>query len=185
MPRNPTSTITDLKKPRTAPAPTATSIRAYGKTLALALDAMKLGAAEAALASARGKPGAKDALANLCWRIKATEFEIELNDQAVALAMAEDAAAEAAWRAAIQEMDPEEIIEGIGKDVCCGRCTVGVFCVITAAAAHAGPVCGHPVKSRHLFQIDQAGRVLFPYRDTPRAREIYAAACRKLRVPTS
>jgi hypothetical protein len=174
----------DAIVPDTPPAPTAKAVRGHRQTLELALEALKAGAAKLALASARGKAGAQDALAALYLKIRATEFEIECNHQAFELAKREDAAAEVEWRAAIQTMDPEEIIGGISKNSCCSRCTPGFNggCVITASAPYAGSTCGHPVKERHLFHLDPNGKRFFPYRDNPRASEIFDAACKKLNV---
>jgi hypothetical protein len=173
---------TALKSQTAPPAPTATAVRAHAKTLALALDALQAAAPALALESAKGQFGAKDALQNLIWKMKTIEFELELSDRVVALAMAEDAAAEAAWRSAIQTLDAEEVIAGIGKEKCCSRCTPGVHCVITAAAPHAGGTCGHPVLSQHLQYLDETGRRHFRYEDDPRCQEIYAAASRRLKI---
>jgi hypothetical protein len=169
--------------PLDLPAPTAKAVRAHRRTLELSLDALKAGAAELALASARGKVGAQDALAALFGKIRAIEFEIECNHQAFELATAEDVAAEIAWRAAIQTMDPEEIISGIGKESCCRRCTPGIShgCVLTAGAPWAGSDCGHPVRQRHMYGRDETGQRIFPYRDTPAAK-VFNAACKRLKV---
>jgi hypothetical protein len=166
------------------PAPTAKTVRAHRQTLELSLRALQASAAELALASARGKAGAKDALAALYLKIRATEFEIECNHAAAELATQEDAAAEVAWRVAIQTLAPEDIIAGIGKDLCCGRCTPGSpqGCVITASAPYAGGACGHPIRERHLFNIDDRGLRQFRYRSTPQASKIFDAACEKLNV---
>src|SRR6266850_5072768 len=168
-----------IEIPTEPPMPTAKAVRAHRQTLEMSLDALKAGAAELALASARGKAGAQDALAALYGKIRATEFEIECNHEVYELAMREDAAAEVAWRAAIQTMDPEEIIAGIGKESCCRRCTPGIVggCVLTASAPYAGSACGHPVKERHQFNRDETGQRLFRYRDTPKASKVFDAAC--------
>jgi hypothetical protein len=169
---------------RPSPAPAAKAVRAHRRTLELSLDALKAGAAEPALASAKGRAGAQDALAALYLKIRAIEFEIECNHAACELAAREDAAADVAWLAAIQTMDPGEIVAGLGRDACCRRCTPGIpgGCVITAAAPYASSTCGHPVKERHLFHRDAEGRRIFPYRDNPQASKIFDAACRKLKV---
>ena len=166
------------------PAPTAKTVRAHRKTLELSLKALQASAVELALASARGKAGAKDALAALYLKIRSTEFEIECNHAAAELATQEDAAAEVAWRAAIQTMAPEEIIAGISKESCCRRCTPGIpgGCVITASAPYAGDACGHPIRERHLFYIDDRGLRKFRYRDNPQASRIFDAACKRLGV---
>ena len=177
-----------MSKPETIslnrPAPTATAVRAHRQTLELSLTALRASAADLALASAKGKAGAKDALAALYLKINATIFEIDCNHAAAELATREDAAAEVAWRAAIQTMDPEEIIEGIGKEKCCDRCTRGISggCVITAPAPYAGATCGHPIREKHLFPLDDRGRRFFPYHDNPQAARIFSEACRRLRV---
>jgi hypothetical protein len=170
--------------PLEPPAPTAKAVRAHRQTLELSLRALQASGAELALASARGKAGAKDALAALYLKIRATEFEIECNHAAAELSTQEDAAAEVAWRAAIQTMDPEEIIAGIGKDSCCGRCTPGIpgGCVITASAPYAGGACGHPIRERHLFYINDRGLRQFRYRDDPQSSQIFDAACKRLGV---
>ena len=169
--------------PLDPPAPTAKAVRAHRRTLELSLDALKAGAAELALASARGRTGAQDALAALYGKIRATEFEIECNDQACGLATVEDAAAEVAWRAAIQTMEPQEIIAGIDRESCCRRCQPGINggCVITASAPYAGSTCGLPVRERHSFGLDEMGRRIFPYRDTQASR-VFDAACDELKV---
>jgi hypothetical protein len=166
------------------PAATAKAVRAHRRTLELSLDALKAGAAQLALASARGEPGAQDDLAALCLKIWTTEFEIFCNHAAAELATQQDTAAEVSWRQSIQTMDPEEIIAGIGKELCPHRCTPGINggCVITASAPYAGSTCGHPVKQRYLFHRDEKGQWKFPYHDNPRASEIFDAACEKLNV---
>jgi len=166
------------------PAPTAAAVRAHRRKLESSLVALKASAAQSALASARGEAGAEEALAGLYLKIRATEFEIECNPAAFELANQQDTAAEAAWRASIQRMDPAEIIAGIDKEACCRRCTPGSpgGCVLTASAPYSGGTCSHPVRERHLFNLDERGRRLFPYRSTPQASILFDAACEKLKV---
>jgi hypothetical protein len=170
--------------PLDPPVPTARLVRAHRQTLELALEALKASAADLALASARGKAGAQDDLAALYLKIRTTEFEIFCNHAAAELATQQDTAAEVSWRASIQTMDPEDIIAGIGKNLCCSRCTHGIpnGCVITASAPYAGSTCGHPVKERHLFHINDRGLRQFRYRDDPQASRIFDAACKRLGV---
>jgi hypothetical protein len=176
--------MTTAFKSQTAPAPIAMSIRAHGKTLALKIDALRAGAAKLVLDEARGKTGAFEALTDLYLKLKILEFALELNGQAVELARQEDAHNDACWRAAIQTLDPDEIVEGISKGGCCAKCTPGVNggCVITNPAPHAGPTCGHPILTKDLQFIDEVGKRHFRYEKNPRALEIYKAACRKLKV---
>lgn len=125
-------TIVPLKPP-TATKP---AVIAHRRTLELERDALRAGAVELAVASAKGDIEARSTLASTPAKLAALQFEIDLNHQAQELAHAQDAAAETAWRAAIQSMEPEEIIAGIGKDSCCGRCMPGIAggCVLTASA---------------------------------------------------
>jgi hypothetical protein len=166
------------------PAPTKPILLAHRRTLELERDALRAGAVELAVASAKGDLAARTTLAALPAKLAALQFEIDLSHQAQELAHDHDAVAEAAWRAAIQRMEPEEIIAGIGKESCCGRCMPGIpgGCVITAGVPYSGGACGHPVTQRHLFHRDEIGRRIFPYRDVPRASKIFDAACEKLNV---
>ena len=170
--------------PLDPPAPSAPAVRKHRNKLEIERDVLRAGAVELALASAKGDMDAKAALATLPAKLAALQFEIDLNHQAQELADAEDAAAETAWRAAIQSMQPAEIIAGISKDSCCGRCMPGISggCVLTAGAPFAGSTCSHPVKERHLFNIDDRGLRKFPYRNNPQASRVFDAACEKLKV---
>jgi hypothetical protein len=170
--------------PDTPPAATKPVVMAHRRTLELERDVLRAGAIEFAVASAMGDVDARNTLAALPAKLAALQFEIDLNHQAQELAHAEDAAAETAWRASIQTMDPAEIVEGISKELCCRRCTPGINggCVITASAPYAGSTCGHPVKERHLFHRDEKGQWNFPYRSSPQASRVFDAACEKLGV---
>jgi hypothetical protein len=170
--------------PLTPPAASKPAVIAHRRTLELERDALRAGAVELALASARGDVDARHTLAALPAKLAALQFEIDLNHQVQELAQAEDAAAEIAWRAAIQGLDPAGIIAGIGKDSCCGRCMPGIAggCVLTGGAPFSGSTCWHPVKERHLFHRDNQGKRIFPYRDTPQASKIFDAACEKLGI---
>jgi hypothetical protein len=171
--------------PMKPPAPTKPTVLAHRRTLELERDALRAGAADLALASAKGDLAARTTLAALPAKLAALQFEIDLSHQVQELAHDHDAAAETAWRTAIQSMEPEEIIAGIGKDSCCGRCMPGVAggCVITAGAPYSGGTCSHPVTQRHLFhREDGTGLRIFPYRETPQASRVFKAACDKLNV---
>jgi hypothetical protein len=166
------------------PKQTANAVRAHRRKLELSRDALRAGAPELALASARGEPGAREEMAALSGKIHALQFEIDCNHAAYELAFKQDAAAEVAWRASIQTLAPEEIIDGLGKDCCPRRCTPGIAggCVLTAASPYSGAHCAHPVKERHLYSRDGTGRRQFPHRDNPQALRVFDAACEKLNV---
>jgi hypothetical protein len=166
------------------PAATKPAVMAHRRTLELERDVLRAGTIELAVASAMGDVDARNTLAALPAKLAALQFEIDLNHQAQELAHAEDAAAETAWRKSIQTMDPEEIIAGIGKNLCCSRCTHGIpnGCVITASAQYAGSTCAHPVKQKHLFCRDEKGQWNFPFRSSPQASRVFDAACEKLGV---
>jgi|GraSoiStandDraft_57_1057295.scaffolds.fasta_scaffold300871_3 hypothetical protein len=171
--------------PMAPPAPTAPAVRVHRKALRESLVELQAGAAELALASAKGSTAARAALQAAHAKIGAIEFEIGLNDLAYDLAVRRDIEAVEQWKAAVQALgDPDDIIAGITKTGCCGRCDPGATgCVITRADPRSGgSVCGHPITQRHLFHVDDNGRPLFPYRDTPQALRLYEAAGRALKV---
>jgi hypothetical protein len=170
--------------PDTPPAPAAKAVLAHRKKLEIERDALRTGAAELALKSAQGDASAQAALSALHRKIGDLEFEINCNSLAFDLATTQDSDAESAWRALLQTMDPEEIIAGIGKELCCRRCQPGINggCVISAAAPASGGVCSHPIRQHHLFHINDRGLRKFPYRDNPQASRVFDAACEKLNV---
>jgi hypothetical protein len=131
----------------------------------------KLQVAERALAVAEGKPGAVESLAALREKIAALTFEIEASPQARELAQRLDQEALTAWRADVQTLPPEQIVDGITRDQCCRRCSAAGACVITGADPFAGP-CAHPVLVGSLEKQT--------YLDNPRIQAVFAAACAKL-----
>jgi hypothetical protein len=134
---------------------------------------LKLRIPECALACAEGKPGGKEGLADLHRKISEAEFEISGNGPARELAARLDEAAIVAWKATVQTLEPEEIVAGLSKDACCRRCLAGAGCVITGSDPLAFP-CAHPVLVGSLE--------LQRYRDNPKIRAVYAAACAKLGI---
>ena len=170
--------------PLTPPAPTATAILAHRKKLEAERDALQTGAAELALKSARGDTAAQAALWAIPEKQAGIQFEIDQNHAAYELAAKQDSDAETAWRAAVQTMDPADIIEGIGKECCCLRCTPGVAggCVLSAGAPHAGGSCVHPVRERNIFRLNETGKREFLYRHSARASAVFNAACERLKV---
>jgi hypothetical protein len=131
----------------------------------------KMQVAEYALAVAEGKPGATGSLAALHRRITMLMFEIEASPHARELAQRLDQDALTAWRADIQALPPEEIIDGITRDSCCRRCSAAGACVISGSDSLAGP-CQHPILTGALE--------LNRYRDNPKILAVYTAACTKL-----
>lgn len=170
--------------PMKPPASSKAVVLARRRTLELERDALRAAAVDLALASAMGDAGARTRLAALPVKLAALDFEIDLSHQAQELAHVQDAAAETAWRAAIQQMEPGAIIQGIGKDSCCGRCMPGVAggCVLTAGAPFPGSTCAHPVKTLELFHRDVEGNRIFPLRENPQASRVFDTACEKLGV---
>jgi hypothetical protein len=166
------------------PAPTANAVIAHRKKLEAERDALLTGATDLALKSARGDTDAQAALRAIPAKQAWLQFELEQNHAAYELAAKQDSDAESAWRASLQTMDPAAIIEGIGKEQCCKRCTPGVpgGCVISAAAPHAGGICVHPVRERDMFSRDASGKRQFHYRHSARASAVFDAACEKLKV---
>lgn len=170
--------------PLDPPPPTAKAVLSHRRVLETELDVLKATVPAFALASARGEAGPRDALEALHRKILAVEFEIDSNHQAAELASQQDAAGEAAWRTAIQNLEPQDILVGFGKDSCCRRCAPGLpgGCVITGSVPFVGGACCHPLKEKHLFHRDGNGLRIFPYRDAPQASRVFDTACDKLNV---
>jgi hypothetical protein len=168
------------------PAPTARAVLAHRKKLETERDALRVDAADLALRSARGDTTAQAALWAIPARQAGIQFELDQNRAAYALAEKQDSDAEIAWRASIQTLPPEEIITGINRDECCHRCQPNIAggCVLSAAAPYAGATCMHPTRmgSFHQFGINEFGKRIFPYRNTPQAAKAFDAACDKLNV---
>jgi hypothetical protein len=180
------SDVAEKPVPLAPPIGTAKAVRAYKKTLELERDGLRTGAAELARLAALGDAEAKVALAAIPARHAALTLEIDLNGEACELQHKLDADAEAAWRASLQSMDPEDLIAGINKDECCRRCQPGISggCVLSGAAPYAGSTCFHPTRfgTFHQFNIDDSGRKVFPFRNHPRAAKVFNAALDKLKV---
>jgi hypothetical protein len=178
-----------MERPDTVPmkpVPSKPIVLAHRRMLEMERDALRAGAIELALASARGDLSARSTLAALPAKLAALQFEIDLSHQAQELAHAEDATAETAWRASLQLMDPEDLIAGISGGGCCHLCQPNVAggCVLSAAAPYSGSTCMHPTRmgSFHQFNIDNSGLRIFPYRNNPQAAKVFYAACDKLKV---
>jgi len=178
-----------LERPDTVPmkpVPSKPIVLAHRRTLELQRDALRVGAVELALASAKGDLSARSALAALPAKLASLQFELDLSHQAQELAHAEDARAETGWRKSLQLMDPEDLIAGISGGGCCHLCQPNTAggCVLSAAAPYAGSSCLHPTRfgSLHQFSIDNSGLRIFPFRNNPTAAKVFYAACDKLKV---
>lgn len=166
------------------PALTVPAVRKHRSAVELELAGIKATLPPALLASARGEPGAREALSALRRQVQDLEFEIDRNIDAVDLAEQNDVAAHAAWRVAVQALPPDEAITGIGRDTCPRRCLRGVAhgCVLGGGCTDAGASCWHPVTQSDLFHNDDAGRKMFPLRFHERASRVFNAACEKLKL---
>jgi hypothetical protein len=170
--------------PLDPPAPTAPAVLAHRKKLEAERDALRTGVAELALASSKGNMDAQAVLWAIPAKQAGLEFEINQNHAAYELAMKLDSDAEAARRASLP-MDPEELIAGIGREMCPRLCQPGSFCVITGAYAYAGGQCGHPIREIHaVFARGPTGDREFRYAHNPRAARVFEAARSRLKVPT-
>jgi hypothetical protein len=157
--------------PTELPARRVPAVIAHLQTSKRALVALEGKVPALLLAVAEERPGAKEGLAALREEIAAAEFEIEHHAKARQLAERLDEQAIVAWKAAVQTLSPEALVEGITKDQCCRRCAAGAGCVITGADPLAGP-CAHPALVGALE--------LHRYVDNPKIQAVYAAACAKL-----
>jgi hypothetical protein len=158
--------------PLDPPAARAPAVIARLRIAERELSDLKLQVPERVLAVAEGGPGAKEALAALHQKITATAFEIECSGPARELAARLDQNALVAYRAAIQTLPVEQIIEGISKEGCCRRCSGAGRCVITGADPLEGGACAHPILTGALE--------LNSHRDNPQIQRVYTAACAKL-----
>jgi hypothetical protein len=170
--------------PLDPPVPTAKAVRAHRKKLEAERDGLRTGAAELARASALGDADAQAALAAIPNKFAALQLEIDMNHEAYELAHKHDSDAETAWRASLQSMDPENLIEGISGDGCCRLCKLSGTCVITAGYPYAGGQCGHPIREKHtIFNRDETGTRRFLYEHNPQAARVFEAARARLKVP--
>lgn len=156
--------------PLEPPASRVPAVVSRAQAVERELTALKLQAAERALACAEGKPGARSLLAELRDKIAVAEFELARNGAAQDLAMQLDQTALDAWRADIQTLSPEEIIAGISRDECCRRCRPG-DCVIAGADAVPSE-CIHPVMAGPLHFLR--------HKANPKILAVYAAARAKV-----
>ena len=156
------------------PAARAPAVLARLRSAERELADLKLQIPEHALAVAENEPGAKEALAALHQKIILTTFEIESNAQAGYLAARLYQEELVAYRAAIQTLPPEQIVDGITKDSCCRRCPAAGRCVIVGSDILSGGSCAHPVLVGALE--------LNSHRTNPRIVAVYTAAAEKLGV---
>lgn len=168
--------------PTTPPAPRSKAVLDRMQVCKQELIALQAGIGAATLASAEGEPGASEHLAALHLKIQAAKFEIECGTTARELADGFDREAVTAWHAAVQMLDPDEIVAGIGKDSCCRRCGDGHGCVIPGATG-AGRACIHPLRElgRSVFRGADGGLQIgtIEYRNNPQVAKVFKAACKK------
>src|SRR6266404_975429 len=129
--------------PNQPPAPRAAAVLEHLQACKRLLATLEGKIPELAFAAAVGKPGGAENLAALREKIASAKFFIENYPKARAYAELLDEQAVVDWRAAVQTMDPAEIVRGIGKEVCPRLCSAGGGCVISGADALSGPCC-HP-----------------------------------------
>jgi hypothetical protein len=135
------------------------------------LAALKIGRAACVLACAENAPGADGELDLLRAQLAAAEFELSGSDLAIDLARHLDDVGLAAWKAAVQDLPPEQIIEGIAIDGCALRCRPGA-CVIAGSDAMPSE-CLHPVRTGPLNSIR--------HQANPKILAVYAAAVEEIR----
>jgi hypothetical protein len=151
------------------PSPRAHTVRDHLQYLKRALEALEAEIPERALEAAEGKP---DGLAALHEKITAAKFEIECHPKARALAERSDEQAIVNWRAAVQTLPAEQIVDGIGREVCPRLCSAGGGCVISGADTLSGPCC-HP---------NREGLMLTRYKENAQIIRVFAAACAALKI---
>jgi hypothetical protein len=175
------------RKPEQQPAPAAPDlrssiVRAHRRQLEARLIELRAAVPAAVLAKALGRKAAHRAMTELRRKIADVEFAIAHNRDAGELAAMQDHAAQAAWRAQIQTLPPEQIIAGIGKESCCGKCERGVVAGCVLAGGTPTAECWHPVKSIDLFHRTEQGQWIFPCRANPQASRVFDAALARLKL---
>jgi hypothetical protein len=158
--------------PDKPPAPQAVTVVKHFEACKRTLAVLELKIPETAFAAAVGKPGAKQSLVALRQQIAALKFEIEHHPKARALAERSDEQAIVDWRAQVQTLPPEQIVDGIGREVCPRLCGAGGGCVISGSDALSGPCC-HPNKE---------GLMLTRYRENAQIMRVWSAACAALKI---
>lgn len=158
--------------PAAPPPRQATVVIKHFESCKRMLAALELKIPELAFAAAVGKPDGKEALLALSQEIAALKFEIEHHAKARALAERLDEQAVVDWRAAVQTLPPEQIVDGIGREVCPRLCGAGGGCVISGSDALSGPCC-HPKKE---------GLMLSRYNENAQIVRVFAAACAALKI---
>ena len=153
------------------PAPQVRVVLEHLHVTKRALAALEAQISETAFAAAVGKPCGAENLAALREKIATAKFAIENYPQVRALAERQDEQAVVQWKAEVQKLPPEQIIEGISRDACCRRCISGTVCAISGSDPLAGP-CQHPLIGGALE--------LSRYKDSAKVQAIYDAICRKL-----
>jgi hypothetical protein len=154
------------------PAPRAPAVIALRGALERELADLKLRVAETALAAYEQKNG-RERLAELDAKIRACTLQIESAPAAHQLAAQLDEQAMAQWRAAVQTLEPAEIVAGIGREVCPRLCGAGGGCCIVGSDSLAGSLCCHPAKE---------GLVLARYHENSQIVRVYAAAVAALKM---
>jgi hypothetical protein len=156
--------------PDKPPAPRAPAVIAHLQSCKRELAALQREIPGHLLAVAEERPGAKEDLAALREKIAAAEFEIQHHAGARLMAERLDEEAMVAWKADVQALPADQIVEGITREACCRRCIPG-NCVITGSDQLSGP-CAHPVLVGALE--------LTRYKNNPKIQTVFAAACAKL-----
>jgi hypothetical protein len=159
--------------PDKPPAPRAAAVTEHLQASRRTLAALEAQVPEMALAAALGEPGGAENLTALHQKIGAVKFEIECYPRARARAERSDEQAVVDWRAQVQTLPPEQIVDGIGREVCPRLCGAGGGCVIAGSDPLAGGLCCHPNKE---------GLVLSRYNENPQIVRVFAAACAALKI---
>jgi hypothetical protein len=170
--------------PLDPPAARAPAVLERRGALERELADLKLQIAEKALDAYERRPDGRESLAALDAKIRACAFLIDCYAAAHELAARRDDQAIVTWKAEVQTLEPEEIVAGISKELCCHRCQPGINggCVITSSVPHAGGACAHPIRERNSFHINERGLREFRYGDNPQASMVFYAAVDKLKV---
>ena len=159
---------------------------AYRRQLEAERDGLNADVGELALKAAQGDAAAKAELQARPNKLAGLQVEIDANHLAYDLQQKRDSDAEIVWRTSLHSLPQDQLLKGLNPDECPIACQHGApgGCILAGGAPHAGATCWHPCRfgSHDQFNINDAGKRVFPHQDHPPAAKIFRAAVQALKL---